>query len=204
MAPLTSFQALPPFTTASKLTYPQIRDQDGRNPNFRQEGPLHICQTTHPDPGEHDERRHSDNSYKDFIVNITTKENFFVRASEWNQTVKKVVDALAKLPIIESLTVSITWQTYIHSVGEIAPPTIPPAVVAMITNNFGRLRGIAHANVSGLGAGPGEALVARMMSQPATRSKKRKAETVEADEAGAGGSDGAPAPRYNLRPRLRR
>jgi len=88
----------------------------------------------------------------------------------------------------------------------------------MIANEFGRLKDVSNAVVSGLGAAPGQALIAKMtrMKESKTTNRKRRASTPapEDDETApsqeqkkqkkeTSEDNQAPQRRYNLRRRLR-
>lgn len=105
-----------------------------------------------------------------FVINVDMKENFAVKAIGWEPLITKIFDSLASGPRIESINLNVTWETAIRTAGQLVPPTTP-AVVNMTTDNFGRLRGVAHATVSGLGADPCEALVAKITQKPVTETR---------------------------------
>jgi len=133
-----------------------------------------------------------------FEITIDIKEDSLVKASDWERHIMRVTDALGELPHIESLDIKVTYH---QTPKVIDPPSswfssanIPATVIEMVTENFGRLRGVAHATVSGIRDGPSEGLVRKMTEMAVPKSRKRKVEGE--DEAVESG-------RYNLRPRRR-
>ena len=122
------------------------------------------------------------------------------------------------MPRIESISINVTWETRVHYAGQTLPSTIPTSIVDMIANEFGRLQDVSNAVVSGLGAAPGQALIAKMtgMKESKTTNRKRRAPTPAPEDdktapsqeqkkhkKGTSKGDQAPQRRYNLRPRLR-
>lgn len=132
---------------------------------------------------EGEDKLNIDPKTNDIQVNVRIQENHIIKSLAWGAPIATLVDALASLPRLDTLTLNVTWETRIRRVGEVRPYTIPADVVAMITQNFGQLRGVAHATVTGLGAGPGQELV-DTVQQPASsgEERKKKAETPKNDK----------------------
>lgn len=111
--------------------------------------------------------------HTDFNINIAIEENLVVLTTEWGPLIEKVANALASLNHINSLNLNVTYETYISSVpdGQPSLPTILDTMVGMITDRFSRLRGVTNATVSGLGAGPRNALIEAITTPRETRNK---------------------------------
>lgn len=135
------------------------------------------------------------NDLTHFVVDIAIKENLTVRFAEWEKPLNKAVNALAAVPKIESLTIKVTFESKIHSAGQTEPKVIPQEAVAMIIGCFRRLRGVAYADVSGLGAdGDNEALVAHLTATKtvAKDAKNEKASKKRASHEEEGVVSGEP------------
>lgn len=124
-------------------------------------------------------------SHTEFIVDIAIKENLQVRLNEWEKPSQGAVNALVAIPTIDSLKVNVTFESKIFSVGQTEPKAIPTEAVDIIVGCFSRLRGVAHADVSGLGADEDcQALVAQL-TEPVKEVKAKKSSEERAfdDEA---------------------
>lgn len=137
---------------------------------------------------------------KDFVLDIIIKENLTVRYAEWAKPLQGAINALAALPKVDSLAVNVTFETKIRSVGDDDSKTIPKECITMINECFRRLRGVAHADVSGLGADGGDDALAAHLTAAKTAVKKAKnekaskkrvsgEEEAEVSEADEGKSD---------------
>lgn len=120
-----------------------------------------------------------------FHIDVVIKQNLQVRFTEWEKPIRSVVASLLAQPKISSLVVNVTYESKIYAVGQIGPATIPQEAVDMVTNSFRRLRGIAHADVSGLGA-DGRSLVEAM-----TKPKDKPTTTRRPTKRGRDEDEGA-------------
>ena len=120
-----------------------------------------------------------------FIVDIKIEENFQVRYPSWPDPIEAVADALTMVERVKTLQINVTYQTIIRSVGDgIVAGQVPPMVAEMVVDCFPRLRGVVHADVTGLGDDESSRALIRSLQRPAQEQGDKEREDEEEREDG--------------------